>query len=90
MQPGLLKRIEVGADGKPQEVRFFSNASIQSSIDAALAGVTTNGAVLHVEKSEDGWNAAVAARLNGHWSVAVAYSREEWGNAVGATVKLDW
>ena len=90
MQPGLASRIEIGANGQPQEVRYFTNARIQSSIDGALAGVTKDSATLRFEKTEHGWTAATAARINGHWSIAAAYVREEWGDAVGASVKFEW
>jgi len=72
------------------EVRRFSDARIQASIDSALASVTSNSAILQIERTQEGWNAAVAARIDGHWSIAAAYTRDDWGDAMGASVKFEW
>jgi len=84
------RRIAVGADGAPQEVRFFSDAGLQASIDSALANLSENSAILKLEQNPSGFNAIVAAKLNGHWSVAVAYQRSDWGDSLGTEVKFSW
>lgn len=90
MQPGLVETFELGTDGALHPVRRFNSARIQSAIDGALASVTSNSAVLKFEKTAEGWNAAVAAKVNGNWTIAAAYTREEWGNSIGASVKYEW
>lgn len=90
MQRGLMEWFGRSPDGSAQSIYRFSDVRIQSAVDSALASVTKDSAVLHVEKTAEGWNAAVAARINGHWSIAAAYAREEWGDAIGASVKFQW
>jgi len=90
----LAKRLEVGSGGSPlstaTEVRFFTDAGLQASINNALVGVTDRSAVLQLEKNPTGMNAAIAAKLNGHWSVAVAWQRSDWGDSLGTKVKFTW
>lgn len=90
--PHLRKTMMPTPTGGVQEVRKFSNASLQTSINNALAGVGPNSksAVLNLEKNEEGLNVAVAARLNDHWSIAGAWRREDWGDALATTLKFDW
>jgi hypothetical protein len=76
--------------GGTQEVRFFSDPSVQASIDKALAGVTERSVVLDLGKNPTGLNAAIAANLNGHWSVAAAWQRSDWGDSLGAKLKFRW
>jgi hypothetical protein len=91
------KSYETTPAGGVQEVRYFTDSALSASVNNALkaldetvVGTVVNGAVLQLEKNEAGWNAAVAAKLNGHWSVAVAYHRADWGHALGTTVKFAW
>jgi len=88
--PALTSRLELGQNGQLQKVKFFSDAQLQSSISSALAKVEESSAILHLEKNPTGFNAVVAAKLNGHWSVAVAYNRSDWGDAVASQVKFSW
>lgn len=76
-----------------QEVRYFTEPALGQAVNNALKGLegaSVNSAILQLEKNQAGWNAAVAARLNGHWSIALAYHRADWGHAVGTTVKFAW
>jgi len=75
-----------------KEIRVFSDAALQASINNALAGVAadSNGAVLNLENNATGWNAAIAAKIDGHWSIALGYRKAEWGHAVATTVKFTW
>jgi hypothetical protein len=86
----LAKRLEVGSNGSSTEVRFFTDAGLQASINNALAGVTERSAVLQLEKNPTGMNAAIAAKLDGHWSVALAWQRSDWGDSLGTKVKFSW
>jgi outer membrane receptor for monomeric catechols len=86
----LAKRLEIGASGNATEVRFFSDANLQSSINNALAGVTERSAVLQLEKNPTGFNAAIAAKIDGHWSIAAAYQKSSWGDSIGTKVKFSW
>ena len=90
MADSVGRKWVVGADGNMQEVRFFSDSALRESIDSALASVTTDSAVIEFEKNETGLNAAIAARLNGQWSIAAAYTRDGWGDGVGAKVRFEW
>ena len=80
------------AGGPAQEIRKFSDPGIQSSINNALAGLGSDsrGAVLQLEKNQTGYNAAIAAKINGRWSIALGYNKAEWGHAVGTSVKFNW
>lgn len=90
-QDAVTRVLRPGENGELQEVRFFSDASLQASVTRALASVNERSAVLNLERNDSGFNAAVAAKLNGHWSVAVAYSRDDWGrDAAATTVKFSW
>jgi hypothetical protein len=88
----IVKGFENKPGGGVQEVRVFSDPKLQASINNALAGISQDarGAILNLERNESGWNAAVVAKLNGHWSVAVAYSKADWGHAVATTSKFTW
>ena len=88
----ITKAFENVPGGGLQEVRAFSDPKLQASINNALAGISgdARGAILNLEHNESGWNAAVAAKLNGHWSVAVAYNKADWGHAVATTAKFTW
>lgn len=88
--PPLEKTYVPTAGGGTQKVYFFPDAGLQTSINSALAGVTERSALLHLEKNPTGLNAAIAAKLNGHWSVAAAFQRSDWGDSVGTTVKFSW
>jgi len=93
MPPSIYSVLMPTAAGGPaQEVRKFSDLGVQAAINGALAGIGSDarGAVLQLEKNETGYNAAIAAKLNGHWSVALGYNKAEWGHAVGTTVKFSW
>jgi hypothetical protein len=80
VSPGLVE----------QKIRVFSDTALQASINNALAGVEENSAILNLENNAEGWNAAVAAKLNGHWSIALAYRKADWGHAVATSVKFKW
>lgn len=82
--------MEPGASGAPVEVRRFESPQLQASIERALAAVTERAAVLHLEANPTGLNAAIAAKLDGHWSVALGYARGDWGWAAGTSVKFAW
>ena len=73
-----------------QKIRVFSDTALQASINNALAGVEEGSAILNLENNPEGLNAAVAAKLNGHWSIALAYRKAEWGHAEATTVKFKW
>lgn len=75
-----------------KEVRVFSDTALQASINNALAGVAADqrGAILNLENNATGWNAAVAARIDGHWSIALGYRKAEWGHAIATSVKFTW
>jgi len=86
----IEKKLELGSSGQLQEVRAFKDSGLQSSINNALAGVSERSAVLHLEKNPTGLNAVIAAKLDGHWSVAAAFQRSDWGDSLGTTVKFSW
>ena len=90
MQSDIVKSVETGSSGSLVEVRRFSNPQLQQSINAALEAATGNSAVIHLEANPTGYNAAIAAKLDGHWSVALGYSRGDWGWAAGSQVKFSW
>lgn len=87
----LASKLEPGANGQLQEVRFFSSEpGLQKSIDSALSTVTENSAVLQLEKNPTGLNVAIAAKLNGHWSIAGAWQRSDWGDSLMTKAKFSW
>ena len=90
MQLGLFEKLEPGESGALVPVRRFSDEAIQGAIDAALANVSAKSAVLEVEAGQHGFTAVVAANLDGRWSVAAAFRRDEWGSSAGATVRFAW
>lgn len=90
MQDFLANKIVPGANGQPQEVRFFKDSNLQNAIDSALSSVEDSSAILQIENNPDGVNAAIAAKLNGHWSIALGFTRSDWGDSVGAKVKFSW
>lgn len=90
LDPALVKTFAVGDSGKPQEIRRFSDPALQASIANALASVTERSVILNLEKNETGYNAAIAAKLDGHWSIALGYHKAEWGHALGTNVKFAW
>jgi hypothetical protein len=90
MQTDLTRAMETGPAGRLVEVRQFSNPQLQASINNALAGLDARAAILHLEANPSGLNAAIAANIDGHWSVALGYSRGDWGWAAGTSVKFAW
>jgi hypothetical protein len=46
--------------------------------------------LLNLEKNSTGFNAAIAAKLDGHWSVVAAFKRDDWGYAAGGSVRFRW
>lgn len=89
-QSPIERRLEVGASGKMMEVRSFADPQLQASITNVLNAATTNSVVLQVEKNKSGINAAIAAKIDGHWSVAAAWKRDDWGDALGTSIKFEW
>ena len=78
--------------GQAVEIRRFNDAALQTQIDKALANVPTNSAVLDVRfHPQDGLRAVAAAKLGGHWSIAVIgdyKDRQDWAGA--ARVSFSW
>jgi hypothetical protein len=80
----------VPGGGRLQEVRVFADSGLQGAINNALASVSERSAVLQLEKNPSGINAVIAAKLDGHWSVAAAWQRSDWGDSIGTKVKFSW
>ena len=88
MQPGLVKALVKGESGELVEVRRFSSRPLQDAVDNALASLGSDKAVLNLEKNPEGYNAAIAFKLDGRWSLALAYTRGDWGWATRAQVRF--
>lgn len=87
---GIEKTTVIGQSGQPQEVRFFSDQALQASMLNALNAVTEKSALLNLEQNSTGFNAAIATKLDGHWSIVLAAKRDGWGWAGGTSVKFSW
>lgn len=86
----LEKKLEVGTDGQMQKVYAFRDPVLQASIKSALDKATSNSVVLDLEKNESGVNVAIAARINGHWSIAGAWKKDGYGQGLASTIKFEW
>lgn len=87
---GVEKTTLIGQSGAQQPVHFFSDAALQQSMLSAVNAVTEKSVLLNLEKNPTGFNAAIATKLDGHWSVVAAFKRDDWGWAAGSTVKFSW
>lgn len=88
MQPGLVKALVRGESGELVEVHRFASRPLQDAVENALGSLGGDKAVLNLEKNPDGYNAAIAFKLDGHWSIAWGYARGDWGWATGAQVRF--
>ena len=82
-----------GSIGLYQEVRRFSNASIQESIDSVLARLPADSKgveITLVGDPQSGINTAIALKLSGMWSIAAAYQRSLVDSAWGVRVSGRW
>jgi hypothetical protein len=95
-----LSKLEEPISSLPlQEIRIFSDAGIQASIDKALASLAPDksGAVIQINVSQakelpPKLNAAIAARMGEHWSIAAAYERD-WTTQLQsgeAQIRFSW
>jgi predicted LPLAT superfamily acyltransferase len=88
----VRKRIPLGS-GLTQEVRLFSDSTIQKHINDALmaVGPDKKGAVLNVRLDQDKAVAVMAARLNNNWSMGLIVERSHAGDfSGGAQVAFEW
>lgn len=81
--------------GSLQEVRLFTDPSVQQAIDSALTAVTSGkkGVILEVNMPEAGGvKGVVAARLNEHWSIGLVgeYNGKSKAKSGGARVAFEW
>ena len=88
MQPGLVKALVRGESGELVEVRRFASRPLQDAVENAVAALGGDKAVLNLEQNPEGYNAAIAFRLDGRWSIALGYTRGDWGWAAGAQVRF--
>jgi hypothetical protein len=87
---GVEQKLVVGDSGELQKVHFFTDESLQKSMTTAINNVTEKSVLLNLEKNSTGFNAAIAAKLDGHWSVVAAFKRDDWGYAAGGSVRFRW
>lgn len=90
MTSGLDQKLVPLPSGELQPVHFFSDSTIQDSMNKALASVTDKSVLLNLEHNDTGFNAAIATKLNDQWSVVAAFKRDDWGWSEGASVKFSW
>lgn len=88
----VRKQLPLGG-GMSQEVRLFSDTTIQKHINDALlaVGPDKKGAVLNVRLDQDKAVAVMAARLNNNWSMGLIVERSHAGDfSGGAQVAFEW
>lgn len=92
MDARLHKAVMPTSTGTSITVQHFNDLAIQQAVDGALSKLDSNSAILDVNFGpQDGVRAVVAAKLGGHWSVALVGNvkdRKDWNG--GARVKFDW
>jgi len=89
----LVKKTIPMGGGVLQEVRLFSDSTIQKHINDALAAVPPDkrGAILNVRLDENKTAAVMAARLNDNWSMGLVVERTHAGDfSGGAQVAFEW
>jgi hypothetical protein len=81
-----------GAGGAPVTVQRFNDTQTQAAVEAALANLKANSAILDVRiNNEDGVRGVVAAKLGGRWSVGLIGEldrQKDW--AAGVRVGFSW
>jgi hypothetical protein len=87
---GVDQKLVVGDSGGLQPVHFFTDQTLQSSMLNAINAASEKSVLLNLERNDTGFNAAIATKLDGHWSVVAAFKRDDWGWAAGSTVKFSW
>jgi len=80
------------AGGAPVTVQRFNDAQTQAAVEAALANLKANSAILDVRiNNEDGVRGVVAAKLGGSWSVGLIGELDRKNNwQAGARVGFSW
>ena len=93
MDPKLSSKMVPVQSNMFEEVRFFSDESIQKNIDNALKGVPYHSVILKADVDGSGKAKAVlAARPGEHWTIAgvFEYDFSDKTFSGGAEVAFEW